>query len=312
MSATASRHSAGILLEKCHPSLVADEGREYMMGVDEAGRGPTLGPTVYGSAFCAVDDVDKLRKMGFNDSKQLTEAKRESLWQEMQDLNFIGWKIRSLEATEISEGMLRRHQKYNLNAMAHDATIGMVQWVLNTGVNLRYLYVDTVGDPERYQAKLAEHFPMLQIVVEKKADATYPIVSAASICAKVPRDKILDAWQCDDPRICKDRNWGCGYPSDKDTVRWTKENLDPIFGWPDIVRFSWGPSKEVLDKNPQEHGAATVRWPDEDGGEAAEQQQQQQNAMAAFLGRSGGAKRQKLPDRHRLMHEAMLEPVTSW
>lgn len=195
--------------------------------------------------------------------------------------------------------------------MAHDATIGMIQWVLSTGVNLRYLYVDTVGDSERYQAKLAELFPTLQVVVEKKADATYPIVSAASICAKVPRDKILDRWPCDDPRICKDRVWGCGYPSDKDTVRWTKENLHPVFGWPDCVRFSWGPSREVLDKNPREHGAIPVRWPEEDGGEEEAQKQQQQNAMAAFLGRSSN-KRQKMPDRHRILHEAMLEPVTGW
>ena len=49
--------------------------------------------------------------MGFNDSKQLTEAKREQLWEQMQTETFVGWQIRSLEATEISEGMLRRHQK---------------------------------------------------------------------------------------------------------------------------------------------------------------------------------------------------------
>ena len=60
--------------------------------------------------------------------------------------------------------------------MSHDAAIGLVQGVLAAGVNLRYLYVDTVGDAERYQAKLADLFPMLKVIVEKKADATYPIV----------------------------------------------------------------------------------------------------------------------------------------
>ena len=69
--------------------------------------------------------------------------------------------------------------------MSHDAAIGLVQGVLASGVNLRFLYVDTVGDPQRYQAKLADLFPSLRVVVEKKADATYPVVSAASICAKV-------------------------------------------------------------------------------------------------------------------------------
>ena len=100
-----------ICLEGCSAALLADDGREYMMGIDEAGRGPTLGPMVYGSAFCAVEDEDKLRAMGFNDSKQLTEAKRDQLWEELQSVGFIGWRIRVLDAPEISEGMLRRHQK---------------------------------------------------------------------------------------------------------------------------------------------------------------------------------------------------------
>jgi ribonuclease H2 subunit A len=289
--------------------VLEDDQREYMMGIDEAGRGPTLGPMVYGSAFCAVDDESKLKGMGFNDSKQLTEAKREQLWEELQTCGFIGWRIRVLEAAEISEGMLRRHQKYNLNAMSHDAAIGLVKGVLATGINLRYLYVDTVGDPERYQAKLAEIFPTLKVVVEKKADSKFLVVSAASICAKVPRDHLLNDWPCEDTRICKDRDWGCGYPGDKNTVRWMAENLNPVFGWPNLVRFSWGPAAEVLDKNPQAHGVHPVRWPEEDGADAT-QQQQQRDSMAAFLGRAN--KRQKVPDRHRLLHEAMLEPIGSW
>ena len=87
--------------------------------------------------------------------------------------------------------------------MSHDAAIGLVHGVLALGVNLRYLYVDTVGDPERYQAKLADIFPMLRVVVEKKADAKFPIVSAASICAKVPRPRIRD--NCMLTRTCRGR-----------------------------------------------------------------------------------------------------------
>ena len=100
-------------LAGCDPALLkaSADGTEFMMGIDEAGRGPTLGPMVYGSAFCAVDDEPKLRKMGFMDSKQLTEAKRDSLWDQVQASGFIGWRIRVLQAKEISAGMLGRHTK---------------------------------------------------------------------------------------------------------------------------------------------------------------------------------------------------------
>jgi ribonuclease HII len=161
---------------------------------------------VYGSAFCAVKDEDKLKSMGFAgapnvlclcaqprgrapaaalaDSKTLTEARREELWSELQASGFIGWKIRVLQAAEISRGMLGKH-KYNLNAMSHDAAIGLVRQVMEHGVNLTHLYVDTVGDEGRYQEKLEGLFPTLSITVAKKADSKFPVVSAASICAKV-------------------------------------------------------------------------------------------------------------------------------
>ena len=65
-------------------ALLRKDEKEYMMGIDEAGRGPTLGPMVYGSAFCAVEDEARMKAMGFMDSKQLTEAKRDQLWAELQ------------------------------------------------------------------------------------------------------------------------------------------------------------------------------------------------------------------------------------
>ena len=101
---------------------------------------------------------------------------------------------------------------------------------------------------------------------------------------QVPRDQLLDTWPCDDARVCSDRHWGCGYPSDKDTQRWMRANMQPIFGWPDLVRFSWGPALEVLDKEPEKHGACPVSWPDDEAEAAVESQRQ---SMAAFLGAGG-------------------------
>ncbi|CEP24562.1 K00627 pyruvate dehydrogenase E2 component (dihydrolipoamide acetyltransferase) [Cyberlindnera jadinii] len=109
------------------------------------------------------------------------------------------------------------------------------------------VYVDTVGPPMSYQAKLQKRFPQLKITVAKKADALYPVVSAASICAKVTRDFSL-LWtkkelygDCHD-----DVQWGSGYPSDPKTKKWLVEDVDKLFGWGSVVRFSWGTAKEAL------------------------------------------------------------------
>ena len=74
-----------------------------------------------------MDDEHRIRSMGFNDSKQLTESKRDQLWEQLQECGFLGWEIRVLQAREISEGMLRKDAKYNLNAMSHDTAIGLVR-----------------------------------------------------------------------------------------------------------------------------------------------------------------------------------------
>ncbi len=128
-----------------------------------------------------------------------------------QNEDWIGWGVHSLSPKDISESMLRIN-KYNLNELAHDTTISMIRTVLQKGTKISEIYVDTVGPPEKYQEKLLKLFPGISIKVAKKADSLYPIVSAASICAKVVRDSVMHNWKFIEPFEIS-REFGSGYPS---------------------------------------------------------------------------------------------------
>jgi ribonuclease H2 subunit A len=172
--------------------------------------------------------------------------------------------------------MLQPAGSYNLNAQAMDATVALVRGVLDRGVNVRELYVDTIGQPEAYQRRLEKIFPTLSITVAKKADSLFPCVSAASVVAKVTRDAALET--CAEHNLEVERSvegeelgdktpaqWGSGYPSDTRCITWMKSNMDPVFGWGAECRFSWGTAKEMLEGKAN---LLKVDWPvddDDDG-----------------------------------------------
>ncbi|KAI1320766.1 ribonuclease H2 subunit A [Xylariaceae sp. FL0255] len=269
------------------PSLNAcpdqsNPGVPCVLGVDEAGRGPVLGPMVYGVFYLPTTLSTPLLKTThhFDDSKVLTPAVRSSLMQTLctpsTDLPSLyascGWATSSLSARDIAANMLRPSTiaSYNLNAQAMDATASLITGVLSRGVNVTEIYVDTIGQPATYQKRLERQFPSIKITVAKKADSLYPCVSAASVCAKVTRDAALEVlYEAHSTSAVngdgKDEalSWGSGYPSDARCVSWLKRNMHPVFGWGPECRFSWGTAKDMLESTSK--GGIEVEWPaDED------------------------------------------------
>ena len=229
-----------------------------VLGIDEAGRGPVLGPMVYGIAYCPVDKNADLKELGVDDSKALKESEREELLEKLLEKSvseYVGWAIHILSPRYISQSMFKR-SKYNLNTISHDTAIGLINKALTAGVRVSEVYVDTVGIPEKYQAKLESIFPELKITVAKKADSLYPCVSAASICAKVARDKAVSNWSFSESSedsgggstLNFSKEWGSGYPGDPVTKKFLRDNLDPVFGFPSIVRFSWSTAEKLLEE----------------------------------------------------------------
>jgi ribonuclease H2 subunit A len=209
-----------------------------------------LGPMTYSAAFAPLED--DLKSKDFNDSKQLTEAKRDQLFSSILRDERMGFAVENISAQYISGLMLAR-SKVSLNKIAEDSTMRIIQRVLDAGVNLQQVFVDTVGDAGRYDRLLSQRFPQIKFTVCPKADAIYPIVSAASIVAKVIRDHSLIA-------SCKieglPSNTGSGYPGDPLTVQLLKSNIHRVLGFPKVVRFSW----ETVTRMLKDHGALTIEF----------------------------------------------------
>jgi ribonuclease H2 subunit A len=277
----------------CPPSSEPGGGVPCCLGVDEAGRGPVLGPMVYGVFYLPVELSDPLlrEKHHFDDSKVLTPTVRSALMEKLCTHSAdsgsgsgdsdgdnalhsrCGWATTALSARDISANMLRP-ATYNLNAQAMDATVALIQGVLARGVNVKEIYVDTIGQPAAYQKRLERIFPAINITVAKKADSLYPCVSAASVCAKVTRDAALevlyrrhagrgDGGEHDE---AAGMAWGSGYPADGRCVAWMRSNMHPVFGWGPECRFSWGTAKDMIEAK---GNAVKVEWPVEDDGETA-------------------------------------------
>ncbi|KAG8625725.1 hypothetical protein KVT40_006126 [Elsinoe batatas] len=258
--------------------ITSSPDTDIVLGVDEAGRGPVLGPMVYGIFYLPLSLHRSLLAdtHHFDDSKVLTATVRSQLMEKVctpgTDLyESCGWATRVMSARDIAAGQLRPHATYNLNAQAMDATMDLIRKVFEMGVNVKEIYVDTIGSPAVYQKKLERVFPTAKVTVAKKADSLYPCVSAASVVAKVTRDAALEvcyeAYQEDGEGEVKEssaKGWGSGYPGDARCSSWLKRNMDPVFGWGSECRFSWATAKDMLDGK----DGARVQWPkpDDEGG----------------------------------------------
>jgi ribonuclease H2 subunit A len=89
-------------------------------------------------------------------------------------------------------------------------------------ITLDTSFLDTVGDPETYKSRLTRALgdDFGRFTIEKKADALYKVVSAASIIAKVTRDTLLKSWTWAEPTVTLDKSFGSGYPGDENCVKW--------------------------------------------------------------------------------------------
>jgi ribonuclease HII len=160
------------------------------------------------------EDELKLKELGVKDSKLLSRERRDKLFKQILGM-VVHYKIISVTPDVIDETL--RSDKTNLNKLEADTTA-----VILNELNPDKAIIDLPEkNAERYQNYIRENLDKkdLELVTEHKADYNYPVVAAASILAKVTRDRYVD--------FLKEKfgeDFGSGYMTDEKTQKFLKKH----------------------------------------------------------------------------------------
>jgi ribonuclease HII len=204
-------------------------------GVDEAGRGCVIGPLVIAGVLIREEKIPALARLGVKDSKLLSPKKRGVLATEITRLaeKHIIMKLSPMEIDRVVKSGRKLHKLNRLEAQ----TMAMIIEDLKPDK----AYVDAADVvEERFKHHIQEGLLFkAKVIAKHKADRTYPVVSAASIIAKVERDKEIAAL------TGEYGDFGSGYLTDPKTMRFLKQWLETHGEYPDCVRKSWKPAKQA-------------------------------------------------------------------
>lgn len=204
-------------------------------GVDDAGRGCAIGPLVIAGVLMDEGDLPKLVELGVKDSKLLSAHRREVLAPEIKRVA-RSYEVVKLSPQQIDDVVLNGRKLRRLNWLEAQTMAKVIE-----ALRPDKAYVDASDVlEERFKADILDCLPFrIPIVSEHKADRTYPIVSAASIIAKVERDREI-------AELAKVHgDFGSGYPADPRTTGFLQQCLKKTGEYPDFVRRSWKPVKKV-------------------------------------------------------------------
>lgn len=229
----------------------------WEIGIDEAGRGPCIGPMVYGGVAVSDVNANVLNNPLIRDSKKLSDSQRVASFDTIKNNGgSLFWQTIEISAETITKEM---ECGISLNTIAGNAVIELVL------SSLRYIYkkdksptsiavrLDTLSsDTEVYagyyresrilQEVISKHFPNTKYSVNAyvKGDSLYKVISAASIVAKEVREQRIAGLQK------QYGDFGSGYPSDKKTITWITSNYPSPADL--ICRRTWKTWKNIEEK----------------------------------------------------------------
>ncbi len=214
-------------------------------GVDEAGRGCVIGPLVVAGVAVKTENLQLLIDLGVKDSKLLSAKKRESLYPEIIRLTEKHHIIK-VPPAQIDKVVRSSRTLHKLNRLEAQTMAKIIEILRPDEA-----YVDAADVVEH---RFGNHISELlrfktKIVSEHKADRTYPVVSAASIIAKVQRDGEIARLKG------KYGDFGSGYLTDDKTMDFLKRLLDTNGDYPSCIRKAWKPAQRAKS----EHGSLQTK-----------------------------------------------------
>ena len=200
-------------------------------GVDEAGRGSMLGPLVVAGIAVEKSKISRLSEIGVKDSKKLSAKSRESLYKQI--IKIVDDYAISKATPKQIDIAVNQHKLNNLESIHMAKVIQKLEPSVS--------YVDSCDvNAMRFGKELAKMCNS-KIKSYHHADARFVVVSAASIIAKVTRDRAI-------ARLAKDNPVGSGYPSDSKTVTFVRDWFAKNRQLPEFVRKSWAPAKLIVSQ----------------------------------------------------------------
>ena len=212
--------------------------KTLIAGVDEAGRGCVVGPLVVAGVMVKKENLHVLTELGVKDSKLLTPKQRELLYPVIIQL-IEKYQTIHVMPCQIDKAVDSARRLHKLNRLEAQTMAQVIEALAPDEV-----FVDAADTVEyRFGNHIRECLKTkTRIVSRHKADKIYPIVSAASIIAKVERDRevaaLRETWG----------DFGSGYLTDEKTMIFLRRLLDSNDDYPSFIRKSWKPAKRAKNE----------------------------------------------------------------
>jgi len=211
-----------------------------VLGIDEAGRGPVLGSMFIGGFLIEENKTNKLEEIGAKDSKKLSDKKRESIREKLNDLGSIF--LEEFTASSIDDMM----DVMSINDIELKGFADVIDRAEPDKVIMDLPEPDGNKFIDKIKDLMDTDHHEVEFVAEHGADDEYPVVSAASIVAKSARESHVE-----DLHSKYGYDFASGYPHDKPTIEFIEKYIEQEGELPSETRKSWSTAQRLMKQSKQ-------------------------------------------------------------